>query len=486
MTRYSPTQIVKAIKSADSAFKSKDYAKAIIRYKKAVVMDPDQPITWFRLGISFYFSGNILEAIRSYERAFKLEKHYEIAINLGLAYLGIKDYERAEKAFSQALQYDESPKNSKTKGEINLQLGRTLLAKGDYKKSLKALEKSENCENPPLLLINYFKGENFLFQNKIEQAIFYYQKTLKIDDGFKDSVIRLVLIYLEKQEKEDALKLLTSFLKKHPESSPDLWNIRGDIHNSMNDYSNAHFAYNQALKYTESDKEELSARIGVIKSLLGQKNYIEAEKEIEILLNSDSKNIDGLALKSELYWLQNDKLKAIEFFEDNVIFHFPDNESALLKLAEYYLQAKLYEKAIILLEKLLKTHPKDFNININLAQIFTDDSHLNPEKAAKYTKKALSIAKSEKENANAYFTIGKLAFKTENNLDAENNLKKALKFDDSHIFAGIFLAKAYLKQAKTDELKIFLSEFLNSHPSYKEIFQADIDLNHYINEISNK
>ncbi|MHA1984840.1 MAG: tetratricopeptide repeat protein, partial [Candidatus Hodarchaeales archaeon] len=283
MTRYSPTQIVKAIKSADSAFKSKDYAKAIIRYKKAVVMDPDQPITWFRLGISFYFSGNILEAIRSYERAFKLEKHYEIAINLGLAYLGIKDYERAEKAFSQALQYDESPKNSKTKGEINLQLGRTLLAKGDYKKSLKALEKSENCENPPLLLINYFKGENFLFQNKIEQAIFYYQKTLKIDDGFKDSVIRLVLIYLEKQEKEDALKLLTSFLKKHPESSPDLWNIRGDIHNSMNDYSNAHFAYNQALKYTESDKEELSARIGVIKSLLGQKNYIEAEKEIEIL-----------------------------------------------------------------------------------------------------------------------------------------------------------------------------------------------------------
>ncbi|OLS16485.1 MAG: Beta-barrel assembly-enhancing protease [Candidatus Heimdallarchaeota archaeon LC_3] len=481
MTRYSPTQIIKAIKSADSAFKSKDYQKAIVRYKKSASMDPKQPLIWFRLGISYYYSGNLLEAIRSYERAFEIEKHYEIAINLGLSFLGLKKYDDAEKSFNQAIHLDKSPKNSRIKAEIYFQIGRTLHAKGDLKKSLKMLDKSESCENPPILLINYFRGENYLSQNKLDESISFYKKTLEINENFKDAVIKLVLIYLDTEDKENALKLLTSFIKKNQKSS-DLWSIRGDIHNSMNDYVNALFAFNQAIKFAESDKDDLSARIGKIKNLLIQKKFEEAENEIDTFLDKHPKNIDGLVLKAESLWLQNMREKAIQYFEENVIFYYPENKAAQLKLAEYYLQVKNYTEAAPKLEKLLETHPEDFNINLNLGQIYSEENYFDSVKSKEYLDKALVSAKKEKEFSHVYFTYGKLDYKNENYKDAENNFKKSLKIDKTNIYAGLFLSKTYLKIDNKERLELFLTQFFESNPSYKEIFKTDVDLNQFIIE----
>ncbi|MFW9930730.1 MAG: tetratricopeptide repeat protein [Candidatus Thorarchaeota archaeon] len=335
MTRYSPVQIVKAIKSADTAFKSKDYQKAILRYKKAASMDSKQPLIWFRMGLSYYFLNNYFEAIKAYETAYSLEKHYEIAINKGLAYLAVKDFDKAEKSFNQALQQEKGPNDSKIKGEIYLQLGRTLLAKKDLKKALKMLERSEKCLEPPLKLIFYFKGEIYLLQEKIDLAIDNFSKTLEIDDTFKDAVIKLVLIYMDQNNKENALKLLTSFLKQDTEH-PEFWNIRGDIHRSMNDFKNAEYAYNQALSYEETDSDKRVSLIGLIKTYI-QLNSIERANElVDKMLEENSKNIEAHSLKADLLWLQNDKKQeAIKYFEDNVHFYFPDNDSVNMKLSEY-------------------------------------------------------------------------------------------------------------------------------------------------------
>ena len=231
-------QIVKVVNSADSAFKKKDYKKALERYKNAAMMDEKQPYVWFKMGLSFYMLENYHDAIKAYDKGLSLKKNYDMALNKGIVHLQLKDFDGAESAFKLALGID----NGNEKPEPWVQLARTYLAKNDYKKALKHLEKAEERNpNPDLqVLINYFKGNIFYAEKKVENAIKAYQSCLDLNPSFKDAVMELSLLYFETGSKDLALKELTDYLKKSPEQT-DIWRIRGEIHASLNDHKITQF-----------------------------------------------------------------------------------------------------------------------------------------------------------------------------------------------------------------------------------------------------
>ena len=57
--------------AADSAFGRKDYAAAVMLYRRAVAGAPGDGVAWNRLGVSYYQLGRFPEAADAYERAFR-------------------------------------------------------------------------------------------------------------------------------------------------------------------------------------------------------------------------------------------------------------------------------------------------------------------------------------------------------------------------------------------------------------------------------
>lgn len=476
-TRYTPTQIVKVINSADSAFKKKDYKKALERYKNAAMMDEKQAYVWFKMGLSFYMLENYHDAIRAYDKGLSLKKNYDMALNKGIVHLQLKDFDGAESAFKLALSID----NGNEKPEPWVQLARTYIAKKDYKKALKHLEKSEERKPSSELqvLINYFRGNIFYAEKKVDNAIEAYQSCLNLNPAFKDAVMELSLLYFEKGSKDLALRVLTEYLKKAPEQI-DIWRIRGEIHASLHDYKNSQFSFEQAIHH---DKEfNIESHIGLAKALAKQDLYTETKEQINLILEKDPKNLNALVLDADLLWIQGNKHQTINHLKENALFYYPNDSAIQRLLTDYLIQMGEFSEALSILLKLYDQYPDDWGINLNLGQIFLQEEQ-NSEQALTYLDKALKLADDANKKLNTYIAYGQYYFKREKWDLALNNFKLALKIEDNNQLVVLFYAKTMYRSQNHKDLQKWMKKQLTDHPDDLALFQNDPDLKTFLESI---
>lgn len=69
-------------------------------YRRAITMDPRQTSTLVNLGWILLLQGQVEEAIRLFEEALDLGPHSVAQFNLGLAWLSLEDFPRAEAAYA--------------------------------------------------------------------------------------------------------------------------------------------------------------------------------------------------------------------------------------------------------------------------------------------------------------------------------------------------------------------------------------------------
>jgi tetratricopeptide (TPR) repeat protein len=83
--------------------------EAIPLFRKALIMEPENPLLWLNLGIAQQRTGNYEEAISSFHRAVCIEDGLaEAWVSLGLIYYELEQFELSEECYHSALTRNEN------------------------------------------------------------------------------------------------------------------------------------------------------------------------------------------------------------------------------------------------------------------------------------------------------------------------------------------------------------------------------------------
>ena len=111
--------------------------EAIPLFRKALTIEPGNPLLWLNIGIAQQQTGNYDEAIDSFRRAISIEDDLSEAwLSLGLIYYETDEFEYAEECYRTALIYsDLDPK-------IWNNLGVLYFSKGDFEEARRLFEEA--------------------------------------------------------------------------------------------------------------------------------------------------------------------------------------------------------------------------------------------------------------------------------------------------------------------------------------------------------
>jgi tetratricopeptide (TPR) repeat protein len=86
--------------------------EAIPLFRKALILEPENPLLWLNLGIAQQHTGDYEEALNSFQRAIYIDDDMpDPWLNMGLIYFEMEQFELAEECYHSSLARDyQSPK----------------------------------------------------------------------------------------------------------------------------------------------------------------------------------------------------------------------------------------------------------------------------------------------------------------------------------------------------------------------------------------
>jgi len=173
-------------------FEDDNNIESALKYTSAHKLDPFNGRVLFKLGVNYYILGFYEDAEQIFKESIKYHNDITIYGNLGLCYMRMDDYQRAEEAFKYAIYLD--PQSSKAFSDLGLL---------------------------------YFQKGNY--NGAIEQ----WGKILEIDPDFSENYIILTnlgVVYEKKEMLDEALEYFVQALQLVPEGSP----IEDEIEEEIN------------------------------------------------------------------------------------------------------------------------------------------------------------------------------------------------------------------------------------------------------------
>ena len=265
-------------------------------------------------------------------------------------------------------------------------------------------------------------GAVFAKQNKIDEALLNYKKSIKINPNYFQAYNNLGACMYSLGKIDEAIQNYQQVIKLEPNHA--------DAHNNL------------GAAYKELGENEKAIKF--------------YEKAIEIQPNhADAHNNLGAAYK-EL----GENEKAIKFYEKAIEIQ-PNHADALNNLGSIFKELKEYKKSIYNLEKAIKINPKFYMAYSNLGNTY---KYLGDyEKAIDFHKKALEI---NSKYADGHFNLGTAYDQLGEFEKAQEFYKKAITIDSSHSDANSNLLfntcwlnnnNEYLKIAQkyNDNMKIY-------------------------------
>lgn len=187
----------------------------------------DRPILEDELSLEAFEKGNLLFTEKKYDEAILiyeqfLEKNpsaYQIHLNIGDCYREKGELEKAieeyHKVLEQAQKDESSGKEMTAKALANI--GECHLKTGDYEKARDFFKQSiESFQENEILAYNV--GEIYFSNQKVEEAIHYFELATQIKSDWGQPYLKLGYAYLNKGENNKAKKNFKRFLEIIPES----------------------------------------------------------------------------------------------------------------------------------------------------------------------------------------------------------------------------------------------------------------------------
>ena len=147
------------------------------------------------MAISYIESNNFKKALLEAFRAQEVKETPEVYNIIGLAYMGLGEFEKAKKAFLKALQLD------KNFSEAWTNLSAYYIAKGKWKEAVEACQnalKNKFYTRPEVAFTNMAKA--YLMLGKEKEAVKYFVKALRYNTYYVPAYESLIGYYISKDD----------------------------------------------------------------------------------------------------------------------------------------------------------------------------------------------------------------------------------------------------------------------------------------------
>ncbi|HUH65733.1 MAG TPA: tetratricopeptide repeat protein [Syntrophales bacterium] len=192
------------------------YNDALKELLEAEKLSPRDPSVHYYLGITYYRKGLSDNAVDEFKKALALKPGYsEVQNYLGVIYLEKGQWDGAIQYFKDAL----SNPLYETPDKALFNIGMAYQGKKDFDKALKYLEEAKNKRpnTVPIALIDLHMGLICYDQGDFKKATTYFKSSIKTDPNLLQSRYGLGLSYLKLNDPE---KAKTEF-KAIVEAAPD-------------------------------------------------------------------------------------------------------------------------------------------------------------------------------------------------------------------------------------------------------------------------
>ena len=433
--------------------KEKRYQEALDEYRKAEALNPANINTKVNIGTLYQEQKNYNAAIGVYDNILSSQPHN---INV-LTYKAecLKELGRNDDAvdiYKTALSLD--PKNTAIKTNL-FELMKNTMPTEDVLAFL-----YKNVQNSPMNADSYYEFAYELHKaNKLDDAITYYNETIKLDNKKTDAYINLAQAYRQKQDYAKAYDVINKAKAIAPENElikKQFETISKDYTaNSYNLASNAFESgdYNKAVEeYKKINPPTLESCMGIAAAYQSLNNNNEAINYYKKAMELSPNNADLPYYIASIYINLNDTEKAKPYIQ-MALSKNPNHKQAK-ELNTYILQ-------------------KDSETKLTQAINFYDNKKYNEA-----ITKLNEIINSDAKNSTAYYYRA-MAYDALNNYEkAINDYKMTLKYAPDMAIAYYSLAVDYdsindFKCAKENYIKYVKNT--QEDNDYKKYAQARID-----------
>ena len=233
-----------------------------------------------------------------------------------------------------------------TEAEANLFNDLMVLVQADQMPEaivqLKAyLDSRADAETKPSAALPFTLGNMLLQEDRMEEAISYYQLSIKQFPNFLRAYKNLGLGYLQNQNFEDAISMIVKSIELG-EAGGDTYGLLGYCYLNTGKYGPALEAYRQA---TLLDSENVDWHIGKAEALMRTEQYLEAIATFEYLISLNAGVESYYTSLANAYIALGEPLTAASYLE--ILFRTTEQRATVLNLlGDIYLNDSLPNLAL--------------------------------------------------------------------------------------------------------------------------------------------
>ena len=468
-----------------------------------------------------YLLNNFKEALvgfqlyKSMSMSDTLVENTTVDYNIAYSYFKLKDYNKAGEEFQVFLNAD--PNDQDKINDSYLRLGDANFVSSNYSKAIDAYNKVINAKGIDTDYAHFQRAISYGFIGKNNDKIVdltkflgQYPKSTLRDDAYYE----LGNTYVRVDKNDEALEAFDNLLKYYKRSSyvPKTLLNQGLIYYNTERDNNALDKYQRVVNEfpnTDEAKQAVASARQIYVDLGRVDEYADWVKDIDFVNVTDADLDKDMYESAEKQYLQNNRKKAIPAFKKyldrfpNGIYalqanfylaesYYTENqksqsekhyefvitqernsftEQALSRLAQVYLEADNWVKAMPILERL--EEQADFPQNITFAQSNLMKGHYaleHYEDAVAYAEKVLQRPKLEdRVTSDAKVIIARSAFKTGDEDKAQEAYEEVGKIAKGELKAEALFYDAYFKN-KEGNYKVsntVVQKLVADHAAYK-------------------
>lgn len=433
--------------------KEKRYQEALEEYRKAEALNPSNINTKINIGTLYQEQKKYDSAIGVYDNILANQPHnVNVMIYKAECLKALAKNEDAVNLYKAVLSLE--PDNTAVKAEL-FELMKNTMSSEDVLAFL-----YKNVQNSPMNADAYYQFAYELHKaNKLDDAINYYNETLKLDNKKIDAYINLSQAYRQKQDYVKAYEIIN----KAKSIAPDNELVKNQYDIISKDYtankytlaSNAFESgdYNKAIEeYKKINPPTSDSYIGIAASYQSLNNLDEAVNYYKKAIELNQKNADLPYYIASIYISKNDIASAKPYVEMALVKNPAHKQAKELKT---YLDAKETETKLTSAIKLYD------NKKYNEAIVQLD-----------------AIIKVDSQNSTAYYYRAMAYDALKNYNKAVSDYKMTLKYAPDMVIAYYSLGVDYdalndFKSAKDNYTKYVKST--QDDNDYKKYAQSRID-----------
>ena len=312
----------------------------------------------FARGVQLQQAGDLAGAARAYEAALKLSpRRIDALSNLGLAYGGLHQYDRAIRSFESALAID--PKQP----TVLFNLGLTHVQAGQFENARRRLTELIALQSGNYTARHYL-GVSLLKLGRNPEGISELEGVVTAHPEDLEAAYTLASAYIKSKRLEKARELIDGPISRRETAEAHL--IAGTYYMAAQDYRQAVVELRRAQEMNPV-LSELGSSLGGAYAMTGSQEA--AVQLFEAYLQKNPNDFDTLAFLGWLY-LEAERIDDAEPLLQRAQKIRPADSEVMFQLARVARGREHFEEAASLLERVIAAKPDHTRAHVLLAQTY--------------------------------------------------------------------------------------------------------------------